>query len=462
MFKKVLVANRGEIAVRVIRTLKEMGIKTVAVYSTTDRESLHVQIADEAVCIGGPQLKDSYLNMKSILAAAVGTGAEAIHPGFGFLSENSEFARLCEECHVKFIGPRSETIELMGNKANARMRMMQSDVPVIPGSKGFIQDTAEALEIADRVGYPVLLKAAAGGGGKGIRVVQDRQEMKTAFTQAKQEAQHAFNDDRMYLEKVMQDVKHLEIQVFRDQAGHTLAFPERDCSVQRNKQKMIEESPCPILTEKERQELQSIAIKATDALNYVNTGTIECLMDQDHHFYFMEMNTRIQVEHTVTEMVTGVDLVQLQVEVAAGKPLGVTQDQLIPQGHAIECRINAEDPANNFRPSTGQVKDLYLPVGNLGMRIDTALYPGATISPFYDSMIAKVVALGSSREVAIAKEQRLLKEMVIKGIYTNQAFHLRILADTGFLAGKATTNYLEQAILPRLQAEITAKKTQSA
>ena len=302
MFKKVLVANRGEIAVRVIRTLKEMGIKTVAVYSTTDRESLHVQIADEAVCIGGPQLKDSYLNMKSILAAAVGTGAEAIHPGFGFLSENSEFARLCEECHVKFIGPRSETIELMGNKANARMRMMQSDVPVIPGSKGFIQDTAEALEIADRVGYPVLLKAAAGGGGKGIRVVQDRQEMKTAFTQAKQEAQHAFNDDRMYLEKVMQDVKHLEIQVFRDQAGHTLAFPERDCSVQRNKQKMIEESPCPILTEKERQELQSIAIKATDALNYVNTGTIECLMDQDHHFYFMEMNTGIHF-HEVEMMI---------------------------------------------------------------------------------------------------------------------------------------------------------------
>ena len=449
MFKKVLVANRGEIAVRVIRTLKEMGIKTVAVYSTADRESLHVQIADEAVCIGGPQLKDSYLNMKSILAAAVGTGAEAIHPGFGFLSENSEFARLCEECHVKFIGPRSETIELMGNKANARMRMMESDVPVIPGSKGFIQDTAEALEIAERVGYPVLLKAAAGGGGKGIRVVQDRQEMKTAFARAKQEAQHAFNDDRMYLEKVMQDVKHLEIQIFRDQAGHTLAFPERDCSVQRNKQKMIEESPCPILTAKERQELQSIAIKATDALNYVNTGTIECLMDQAHHFYFMEMNTRIQVEHTVSEMITGVDIVREQVRIAAGLELEITQADLAPHGVSIECRINAEDPARDFMPQSGKVDYLYLPTGNLGVRIDTELYPQWTISPFYDSMVAKFVSWGPNRQQAIAKMKRVLDEAVIKGVQTNIEFHQAFLEhDDQFAKGMVTTDYLEKHFLP--------------
>ena len=460
MFKKVLVANRGEIAVRIIRTLKEMGITAVAIYSTADRESLHVQLADEAVCVGGPKAKDSYLNMKNILAAAIGTGAEAIHPGYGFLSENTEFARLCESCGLTFIGPKPETIDLMGNKEHAREQMKQAGVPVIPGSDGDVNSVEEACQVASQLGYPVLIKAAAGGGGKGIRRVNDEAELKEAFPQAQQEALVSFSDGRMYLEKILEHVKHIEVQVFGDAQGNAVYFPERDCSLQRSKQKVIEESPCVLISPAERAELGAIAIKAVHALHYLNTGTLEFLMDQDHHFYFMEMNTRIQVEHT--EMVTGVDLVQLQVEVAAGKPLGVTQDQLIPQGHAIECRINAEDPANNFRPSTGQVKDLYLPVGNLGMRIDTALYPGATISPFYDSMIAKVVALGSSREVAIAKEQRLLKEMVIKGIYTNQAFHLRILADTGFLAGKATTNYLEQAILPRLQAEITAKKTQSA
>ena len=458
MFKKVLVANRGEIAVRIIRTLKEMGITAVAIYSTADRESLHVQLADEAVCVGGPKAKDSYLNMKNILAAAIGTGAEAIHPGYGFLSENAEFARLCESCGLTFIGPKPETIDLMGNKEHAREQMKQAGVPVIPGSDGDVNSIEAACQVASQLGYPVLIKAAAGGGGKGIRRVDNEAELKEAFPQAQQEALVSFRDGRMYLEKILEHVKHIEVQVFGDAQGNAVYFPERDCSVQRSKQKVIEESPCVLISPAERAKLGAIAIKAVRALHYLNTGTLEFLMDQDHHFYFMEMNTRIQVEHTVTEMVTGVDLVQLQIEVAAGMPLKVKQGQLLPHGHAIECRINAEDPATNFRPSTGQVKDLYLPVGNLGMRIDTALYPGVTISPFYDSMIAKVVALGTTREAAIAKVRRLLKEMVIKGIHTNQAFHLRILADPGFLAGKATTNYLEQVILPRLQDEIETKK----
>lgn len=450
MFKKILVANRGEIAVRIIRTLKEMGIQTVAVYSIADRESLHVQIADEAVCIGKSQVQDSYLNMESIISAALGTGAEAIHPGFGFLSENSEFARLCERCHLKFIGPRSETIELMGNKANARMQMMRSDVPVIPGSKGFLKDYDEAISLADQIGYPVLLKAAAGGGGKGIRVVQNHQEMKNAFIQAQQEADHSFSDNRMYLEKVMKDVKHLEVQVFRDQAGHTVAFPERDCSVQRNKQKMIEESPCALLTNAERQHLQEIAIKAADALNYVNTGTIECLMDQKHHFYFMEMNTRIQVEHTVSEMVTGIDIVREQVRVAAGNDLDITQENLVPRGNSIECRINAEDPANDFVPQSGKVDYLYLPTGNLGVRIDTELYPQWVVSPFYDSMVAKFVSWGSNREQAIARMKRILSEAVIKGVQTNVEFHRSFLeSDQCFLKGTVTTDYLEKYFLPK-------------
>lgn len=448
MFKKVLVANRGEVAVRIIRTLKEMGIQTVAVYSTADRESLHVQLADEAVCIGGPQLQDSYLNMKSILAAAVGTGAEAIHPGFGFLSENSEFARLCEQCQIKFIGPRSETIELMGNKSNARMQMLQSDVPVIPGSNGFIKDLDEALEVADQIGYPVLLKAAAGGGGKGIRIVKNQQEMKAAFVQAKREAVHSFSDDRMYLEKVMQNVRHLEVQIFRDEAGHTVAFPERDCSVQRNKQKMIEESPCSVLNSQERQELQAIAIKAADAIDYVNTGTIECLMDQDHHFYFMEMNTRIQVEHTVSEMITGVDIVREQVRVAAGLELAITQEDLAPHGTAIECRINTEDPAKDFMPQSGKIDYLYFPTGNLGVRVDTELYPQYVVSPFYDSMVAKIITWGPDRQRTIAKMKRVLGETIINGVQTNIEFHQAILEDQGFVDGEVTTDYLEKYFLP--------------
>lgn len=448
MFSKVLVANRGEIAVRIIRSLKELGIKSVAIYSTEDRESLHVQLADQAVCVGSAKPKDSYLNMKNILAAAVLTGAEAIHPGFGFLSENSRFVELCEACGLVFIGPRFETIELMGNKANARIQMQKHDIPVIPGSTGFLEDVAEAKQVAKEVGYPVLLKAAAGGGGKGIRRVDTEKELANSFNEAKREAQMAFGDARMYLEKIMENVKHIEIQIFRDDAGNTVYFPERDCSLQRNKQKMIEESPCALITDAQRKYLGELAIKAAEAIDYRNTGTIEFLMDQEHKFYFMEMNTRIQVEHTVTEMVTGVDLVKAQVKVAFGQDLPFEQADIKLLGTAIECRINAEDPAKNFTPSVGKVDYLYFPVGNLGMRIDSDLYAGAKISPYYDSMIAKVIVLGENRHEAIEKLKRLLSEMVISGIKTNQNFYLTILEDQGFLDATFNTDYLERVLLP--------------
>lgn len=454
MFKKILIANRGEIAVRIIRSLKEMGIKTVAIYSTADRESLHVQLADEAVCVGGPQPTDSYLNIKNILAAAVGTGAQAIHPGYGFLSESAEFAQMCEDCGLTFIGPKAKTIDQMGNKEHARQLMMAHGVPVTPGSKGFIKSAEEAKQIAAKVGYPILLKAAAGGGGKGIRQVSKPSEMADALASAQSEAKNDFGDDRMYLEKVMQNVKHIEVQIFRDSFGNAVYFPERDCSLQRNKQKVLEESPCDLISEDEREKLGKIAVQAAEAADYVNTGTIEFLMDQQHHFYFMEMNTRIQVEHTVTEMVTGVDLVKAQIKVAAGEKLPYTQADLKVKGHAIECRINAEDPANNFMPSVGKISYLYLPIGNPGVRIDTALYQGQQISPFYDSMLAKVVAFGRTRAEAIAKMKRLLKEMVLRGVTTNQEFHLAILNDPTFVKGDFTNTYIEQVFLPKWKERI--------
>lgn len=453
MFSKVLVANRGEIAVRIIRSLKELGIKSVAIYSTVDRESLHVQLADEAVCVGTARPQDSYLNMKNILAAAIGTGAEAIHPGFGFLSENSQFVEMCEAVGITFIGPNSEIIDLMGNKANAREQMQKSGVPVIPGSEGFIETVEEAKKVANKVGYPVLLKAAAGGGGKGIRKVNDDNELTSLFEEAKREAQVSFGDKRMYLEKIMTNVKHIEVQIFRDKQGNVVYFPERDCSVQRNKQKMIEESPCLLITEEQRKELGNIAIKAANAINYVNTGTIEFLMDSQHNFYFMEMNTRIQVEHTVTEMVTGIDLVKAQVKVASGENLPFNQNDIQINGSAIECRINAEDPSKNFMPQVGKVRYLYFPVGNLGMRIDSDLYAGWEITPFYDSMIAKVISSGQDRHEAIEKVKRLLSEMLITGVKTNQSFYLDILKDKNFLDGKVTTEYLEQNFLPKWKEE---------
>lgn len=454
MFSKVLVANRGEIAVRIIRSLKELKIKTVAIYSTEDRDSLHVHLADQAICVGGPHPKDSYLNMKNILAAALLTGAQAIHPGFGFLAENSQFVELCEMCGLTFIGPRSETIELMGNKANARIEMQKHQIPVIPGSKGFLTDATEAKRVAKQVGYPVLLKAAAGGGGKGIRRVDDEAHLEKAFDEAKREAKASFGDERMYLEKIMEDVKHIEMQIFRDLAGHTVYFPERDCSLQRNKQKMLEESPSDLLSPKERKTLGELAVRAAEALDYRNTGTLEFLMDEQHRFYFMEMNTRLQVEHTVTEMVTGVDLVKAQVKVAFGEDLPFTQKDIKVLGTAIECRINAEDPLCDFAPSVGQVDYLYFPVGNLGMRIDSDLYVGAKISPYYDSMIAKVIVLGKDRAEALEKLKRALDELVISGVKTNQAFHKALLEDATFLAGKAKTDQVEKVLLPRFKKNV--------
>ena len=455
MFTKVLVANRGEIAVRIIRSLHELGIKSVAIYSTVDRESLHVQLADEAVCVGGPRPQDSYLNMQNILAAAVGTGVQAIHPGFGFLSENSQFAEMCQECGITFIGPQAQTIDLMGNKEHARQQMKKIGVPVIPGSDSYINNVNEAIEVADRIGYPVLIKAAAGGGGKGIRRVTDAQEMKAAFHEAQSEARLSFDNDQMYIEKIMENVKHIEMQIFRDRFGHSVYFPERDCSLQINKQKVLEESPCKLITPTERKELGQIALRAVNGIDYLNTGTLEFLMDQDHHFYFMEMNTRTQVEHTVTEMVTGIDIVKAQVRVAAGAPLPFDQSDIQLRGAAIECRINAEDAEHGFIPSTGQVKYLYLPVGNLGMRIDTALYQGATVTPFYDSMIAKVIALGHNREEAIEKIKRLLNEMVIVGINTNQTFQQALLTDPTFISGQFSTAYLEKKFLPLWKERIS-------
>lgn len=449
MFSKVLVANRGEIAVRIIRSLHEMGIAAVAVYSTADRDSLHVRLADEAVCVGGARPQDSYLNMKNILAAAVGTGAQAIHPGFGFLSENAEFAEMCAKCDLKFIGPKAETIDLMGSKEHAREQMKKSGVPVVPGSEGCVDNADQARAAARKIGYPVLLKAAAGGGGKGIRRVENDRDLTRIFNEAQNEARISFGDGRMYLEKILERVKHIEVQVFRDQKGHAVCFPERDCSIQRGKQKLIEESPCPVITPPERKNLQEIALQALRGIDYENTGTLEFLMDQDHHFYFIEMNTRIQVEHTVTESVTGIDLVKEQVRVAAGLPLSFKQDDIKVNGHAIECRINAEDPRQNFLPQTGRVDYLYLPAGNPGARIDTDIYSGAKITPFYDSMIAKVIAHGRTRREAIEKVKRLLQEMVISGIITNQDFHLAILNDPEFLSGRATTAFLEQDFLPK-------------
>lgn len=454
MFEKVLVANRGEAAVRIIRTLKEMDIKSVAIYSVADRDSLHVQLADEAVCVGGSRPSDSYLNIKNIISAATGTGAQAIHPGYGFLSESAEFASLCAACGLTFIGPKAETIDQMGNKEHARQLMIKHKVPVTPGSKDFIKSPEEAKKVAAEVGYPVLLKAAAGGGGKGIRQVKEPGEMADAFSLAQNEARLDFGNDQMYLEKVLTNVKHIEVQVIRDSFGNCVYFPERDCSLQRRKQKVIEESPCELISESEREKLGQIAVRAAEAADYLNTGTIEFLMDQDHNFYFMEMNTRLQVEHTVTEMVTGVDLVKAQILVAAGEKLPFKQADLSFKGHAIECRINAEDADRDFMPSTGQVDYLFLPVGNPGMRIDSALYQDMVVSPFYDSMLAKIIALGSSRQEAIARMRRLLKELVIRGVKTNQDFHLAILADPEFKLGTFTNTYLEREFLPRWKEQV--------
>ena len=450
MFKKVLIANRGEIAVKIINSLKKMGVKTVAIYSTIDRNSLHVRLADESVCVGGPRPKESYLNIKNILEAALGTGAQAIHPGYGFLSENAKFAKMCAKYGLVFIGPSDKSIEKMGDKQHARQIMRAHNIPIIPGSTNFIHSVDEAQKIAIKIGCPVLLKATAGGGGKGIRQVNRPEEMEAALVATSNEAKESFGNDRIYMEKVMQNVKHIEIQVFRDKFGQTVYFPERDCSLQINKQKVLEESPCDLITEKERKYLGHLAIQIAKKIKYINTGTIEFLMDQKHNFYFLEMNTRIQVEHSITEKVTGLDLIKAQILVAARERLPFKQSDIKILGHAIECRINAQDPTCHFLPSAGRIKRLYFPPITSEIKIDSALYQGEQISPFYDSMLAKIIAFGDNRKKSIVNMKRLLCEIILDGISTTQSLDLAILDSTTFIKGTFNNTYLENKFLSEI------------
>lgn len=448
MFNKVLIANRGEIAVRIIRGCRELGIKTVAIFSEADRDALHVEMADEAICIGPAKATDSYLNMHSVLSAAIVSGAEAIHPGFGFLAENSMFAEMCEECQIKFIGPMPKTIDSMGNKINARKLMIEARVPVIPGSEGEISTLKEAKTIADEVGYPIMLKAAAGGGGKGIRKVLEESELEKQFQSAQQEALATFGNGQMYIEKVIYPARHIEVQILGDHYGNIIHLGERDCSLQRSNQKVLEEAPAFGLSNELREMMGEAALKAAQAVNYENAGTIEFLVDLDNNFYFMEMNTRIQVEHPVTEMVTGVDIVKWQLKIAAGEKLTLKQKDITLTGHAIECRINAENPAFNFAPSPGTVNNLLLPSGGIGLRVDSAMYNGYSIPPFYDSMIAKVIVHGENRMEALAKMQRALSELVTDGLVTNQDFQLDLITHQQIIDGKYDTSFLQETFLP--------------
>ncbi|MDV7824179.1 acetyl-CoA carboxylase biotin carboxylase subunit [Enterococcus gallinarum] len=453
MFSKVLIANRGEIAVRIIRACRELGIQTVAVYSEADKEALHAELADEAICIGPAKAADSYLNVQQILSAAIVTKAEAIHPGFGFLSENSRFASMCEECNIVFIGPKSETIDAMGNKINARRLMIEAQVPVIPGSQGAISDVKEALTIAEEIGYPVMLKAAAGGGGKGIRKVLTKEELPQHFSSAQQEAKAAFGNDEMYIEKIVYPARHIEVQVLGDSFGNIIHLGERDCSLQRNNQKVLEESPSVVISASKRQKLGAAAVRAAQAVGYRNAGTIEFLMDEAGEFYFMEMNTRIQVEHPITEMVTNIDLVKKQIEIASGEPLDIKQEDVKMQGAAIECRINAENPAFNFAPSPGKIHNLFLPGGGLGVRVDSAMYSGYTIPPYYDSMIAKVIVHGENRFEALMKMQRALAELVTEGVVTNAEFQMDLIGHPKVIAGDYNTAFLQEEFLPNWTPE---------
>ena len=443
MIEKVLVANRGEIAVRIIRACKEMGIATVAVYSTADEEALHVQLADEAVCIGSPLPKNSYLNIENIISAAVLTGCDALHPGFGFLSENAKFAEICEKCGITFIGPTGEMIRLMGDKAKAREMMIAAGVPVVPGSEGKIDDLEEAMCLADHIGYPVILKAAAGGGGRGMRIVWKKEEFEKAFLSASSEAENAFGDGSMYLEKYIQNPRHIEFQILSDAYGNVVHLGERDCSLQRRHQKVMEEAPSPFLNNDMRKRMGEIAVTATKAVNYQNAGTIEFIVDASGEFYFIEMNTRIQVEHPITEMVTGIDLIKAQIKIAAKEPLAVKQKDIHIKGHAIECRINAENPLLNFKPCAGTIEELYLP-GGRGVRIESALYESYKVPPTYDSMLAKVITFGDTREEAIAIMKRALGEIVIEGIETNVFFQYQLLNEAAFVEGKFDTSFIER------------------
>ncbi|MFN4233397.1 MAG: acetyl-CoA carboxylase biotin carboxylase subunit [Bacteroidia bacterium] len=440
MFKKILIANRGEIALRVIRTCKEMGIKTVAVYSTADKDSLHVKFADEAVCIGPPVSKESYLNIPNIISAAEITNADAIHPGYGFLSENAKFSKICREHGIKFIGATPEQIDAMGDKSNAKATMKRIGVPTIPGSDGLLESLEHAKSLAKEIGYPVIIKATAGGGGRGMRIIWEEDALENAWNSARQEAGAAFGNDGLYMEKYIEEPRHIEIQVVGDQYGNACHLSERDCSVQRRHQKLVEETPSPFMTQELRDKMGEAAVKATKAINYEGVGTVEFLVDKHRNFYFMEMNTRIQVEHPVTEEVIDYDLIREQILVAAGVP--ISGKNYYPQLHAIECRINAEDPYNDFRPSPGKITVLHTPGGH-GVRVDSHIYAGYVIPPNYDSMIAKLITVARTREEAIVKMERALSEFVIEGVKTTIPFHQQLMQNEDFRKGNYTTKFLE-------------------
>ena len=446
MFKKILIANRGEIAVRIIRACREMGIDTVAVYSEADRESLHVWWADEAFCIGpAPSLK-SYLNFNNIISAALVSGADAIHPGYGFLAENADFADVCSKCGITFIGPPVKAMQRMGDKALARETMINAGIPVVPGSEGVIRNLDAALELAETIGYPVIIKASAGGGGRGMRIVQNQTELKNAVNTARTEAQAAFGNDEVYLEKYVEEPRHIEFQILGDMHGNLIHLGERDCSIQRRNQKILEEAPSSALTPELRKQMGETAIRAARAVDYYSAGTVEFLLDKHLNYYFMEMNTRIQVEHPVTEMITGIDLIKEQIMVAAGEMLKLTQEEVVIKGHAIECRINAENPDYNFRPCAGKI-DTYITPGGPGVRIDSSVYAGYTIPSFYDSLLGKLIVWGKDREEAIARMQRALQEFVIKGVPTTIPFHQMVIKNAFFQRGEIYTNFIQRRIL---------------
>ncbi len=451
MLKKILIANRGEIAVRIIRTCRELGIRTVAVYSEIDKNSLHKELADEAVCIGPAPSNKSYLNVKAIIEAACLTGCDGIHPGYGFLSENSSFAKMCDEIGIKFIGPTYKMIELMGNKSKAKETMKNAGVPVVPGSDGLVDNVLEAIKVALRIGYPVILKASSGGGGKGIRIAYNEKELVKFYDLVRQEAKISFNDDSIYIEKFIENPRHIEVQVMADEHGNVIHLGERDCTVQRNNQKMLEETPSGVITDKLRQKMGKITVNALKEIGYSNVGTIEYLLDKNKDFYFMEMNTRVQVEHPITETITGVDIIKEQLRIASGEKLQYKQDDIKFTGHSLEARINAENPYKNFMPCPGEIKELHIPGGN-GVRIDTAIYPGYKIPPTYDSMIAKVIVHGKDRNESIAKMKSALGEFVIDGISTNIDFLYKILEDEDFISNNYDTSFIAKKFANKLQS----------
>ena len=443
MFKKILIANRGEIAVRIIRACREMGIKTVAVYSEEDRESLHVQIADQSICIGKGRAATSYLDMKSVLSATIVSGAEAIHPGFGFLSENSRFAKMCGECNITFIGPDYRTIDIMGNKASARELMISEGVPVVPGSKGPVQGFDEAVRAAEKIGFPIMIKASSGGGGKGMRISYGKKDFEDSFFAAKMEAKEAFGNDDLYMERYIQNPKHIEFQIIGDIFGNIIHLGERECSMQRRNQKVLEEAPSSSIDSELREKMAMAAVKAAKAANYFSVGTVEFLLDKNKKFYFIEMNTRIQVEHPVTEMVTGIDLVKEQIRIAYGEKLSFSQNEVATKGHSIECRINAENPYKGFRPSPGKIMDMHLP-GGMGIRNDVSIYRGYIIPHIYDSMIGKLIVYGKNRAEAIEKMKSALSEYLIEGVDTNINFQIEIINHDKFINGTYDTGFLKE------------------